>query len=104
MLAKRILCLPVAAFYAFSLVAWALDLWTVVYRPEEWGHIFGSESFGWAYESRAKYIISGIGLLLWSLLGLALALRAVRMRRFGLIVGHVALTVAYVVWVQTRMQ
>lgn len=108
MLIKRMLCLFVAAFYAFSLVAWALDLWSVLYRPEEWGNIFGGESFGWAYESRANYIIFDIALLLWSLLGLMLALRAVWRRRFRLIAGHVALTVAltvaYVLWVQVHMQ
>ena len=79
---KKILCLLIAAFYAFFLVLMAHDLWTVFHRQGEWKYVFGMEGFGWAYKARANYITSGIALLLWNLLGLALALLATWNRRF----------------------
>ena len=80
----------------------AHDLWTVFHRPEEWQYVFGMEGFGWPYKARANYIISGIAWLLWSLLGMALALLSIRSRKIRFPLGHLILTFAYLAW--TRLE
>lgn len=95
--------LAAAALYALAVLLMGHDVWTVFYRPDEWRYVFGADGFGWAYRTKANYVISGIGLLLWYLLGLALALPPARRWKFRFLAGHLALTFAYLACVRSGL-
>lgn len=85
------------AFCSLMLVVVSHDVYEAIFKPELFYGLWGGEHTGgmWSYGSQARYVGTGIAMILWTLAGIVIVYVRRLPRRSLLAAGHMLLTFVY---------